>query len=194
MATVSAREKVIQASIELMTGRGFTATTVDEIVNQAGVAKGSVYHAFKSKEELAIAALEHYLQRGLGIVMAGDFQDTKDPVEKALDFLDYLEERSTELWSHGCLLGTLAIEVADNYPALLKEIDTLFKRFELGLESVFEPALKARKIKDVTASDLSLHLLAVVEGSIITARSHTRPELLKEGISHFRHYLTLILA
>ena len=194
MATVSAREKVIQASIELMTGRGFTATTVDEIVNQAGVAKGSVYHAFKSKEALAIAALEHYLQRGLGIVMAGDFQDTKDPVEKALDFLDYLEERSTELWSHGCLLGTLAIEVADNYPALLKEIDTLFKRFELGLESVFEPALKARKIKDVTASDLSLHLLAVVEGSIITARSHTRPELLKEGISHFRHYLTLILA
>lgn len=54
-----------------MTGRGYSATTGDEIVKLAGIAKGSFYHAFKSKEELAIAALEDYELKGWALVSNG---------------------------------------------------------------------------------------------------------------------------
>ena len=64
MQKQTAKEKVILASQRLMMAQGYTATTVDEIVAAAGVAKGSFYHAFKSKEELALAALDDYFRRG----------------------------------------------------------------------------------------------------------------------------------
>ena len=72
MAKVTAKQKAIAATQKLMTSGGYSATTVDEIINLAGVSKGSVYHAFKSKEELAITALEDYVHQGLKIVASGE--------------------------------------------------------------------------------------------------------------------------
>jgi TetR/AcrR family transcriptional repressor of nem operon len=194
MAKTSAREKVIEASIQLMTGRGYAATTVDDIVKQAGVAKGSVYHSFKSKEEMVIASLEYYLAQGLEILAKGPFQEIDEPVDKALAFVQHVEDKSTQLWTHGCLLGSLAIEVAESYPALITEIDKLFKRLERIIASIFAPALEARGVTEVTAQGLSVYLLAVIEGSIIAARSHSDPQYLQDGIGHFRRYLALLLA
>ncbi|MGR9108206.1 MAG: TetR family transcriptional regulator, partial [Gammaproteobacteria bacterium] len=69
---VDSQAKILATAQQLMTGRGYSATTVGEIVNMAGVAKGSFYHAFRSKEELAIAALEDYQARGAAILTQAD--------------------------------------------------------------------------------------------------------------------------
>jgi len=193
MTTLTAKDKILNASIELMTGRGYSATSVDDIIKRAGVAKGSLYHAFKSKEELAIAALEEYLARGYRIIASGPYLGIRDPVEKALAFVDHIEEKSPELWSHGCLMGSLAIEVADNYPTLMEKIDRLFNQLEGAIAGIFAPALKARDKIQVTAKELSTHLLAVIEGSIIAAKSHSSQHYLRDGIRRFRHYLALLL-
>jgi TetR/AcrR family transcriptional repressor of nem operon len=193
MSNTSARQKIMDAAQQLMTGRGYSATTVDEIVKLAGVAKGSFYHAFKSKEELAIAALEDYERKGGAILADGAYMQVEDPVEKAIAFVEFIDDKCQLLWSHGCLLGTVAIEVADNYPGVIKRIDDLFINFEASIERIFAPALKARGITHVTARDLSVHLLGVIEGSIIVARSHFKPQYLNNGIRHFREYLVLLL-
>lgn len=193
MSKTPASQKVMQASIELMTGRGYAATSVDDIVRRAGVAKGSFYHAFKSKEELALASLEHYMAQGMSIIAHGAYLDIRDPVERVLAFLQHVEDKSPELWSHGCMLGTLAIEVADSNPALIGRIDSLFGQLEQRMRPLFAAALDARGVTTVTAEELSIHLLAVIEGAIITARSHSRPEYLTDGIKRFRHYLALLL-
>lgn len=181
------------ATQELMTRRGYSATTVDEIIKYAGVSKGGFYHAFKSKEELTIVALEDYEEKGWAIVANGVYVDIEDPVERALAFIQFLEEKSAELWAHGCLLGSISIEVANSHPSVINRIDELFDDFENGLEVILTPALEARNVTEVSGKDLSIHLLAVIEGSIITAKSHRNPRFLQEGIARFRHYLSLLL-
>jgi len=190
---LNTKQKVIMATQELMTNRGYSATTVDEIIKYAGVSKGGFYHAFKSKEELTIEALEDYEEKGWTIVANGTYVDIQDPVERALAFIQFLEEKSGELWAHGCLLGSISIEVANSHPNVINRIDELFDDFENGLEVILTPALKARNITEVSGKDLSIHLLAVIEGSIITAKSHRNPQFLQEGIARFRHYLSLLL-
>ena len=190
----NAKQKVITAAQELMTIRGYAATTVDDIIKLAGVAKGSFYHAFKSKEDLAIAALEDYVKKGTAIVANGPYVNIEDPVERALAFISFIEQKSHELWAHGCLLGSISIEVADSYPAVIKCIDELFDQFENGIESILSPALAARGVVGISGRELSVHFLAVIEGSIITAKSHCSPHLLQDGIARFRHYLMLLLA
>jgi AcrR family transcriptional regulator len=56
-------ERLFQAATALIGEHGYAATTVDEIVEKAGVAKGTVYYHFKSKSELLEALLEDGLRR-----------------------------------------------------------------------------------------------------------------------------------
>lgn len=176
-----------------MTSGGYSATTVDEIIIKAGVSKGSVYHAFKSKEELAITALEDYEAKGWEIVANGPYVNEADPIKRAIAFISFIEDKAAELWSHGCLLGSISLEVANRHPALHQRIDELFDEFENGIARVFAPALKAADVKNISAKDLARHMLAVIEGSIITAKSHRQEALLTDGLKHFRRYLEMLL-
>lgn len=193
MTRVSAKQKILLAAQEQMTSRGYSATSVDDIIRAAGVAKGSFYHAFKSKEELAIAALEDYEQRGWEVIAGGPYTQVQDPVERVMAFLDFLEAAGPELWQHGCMVGSVAIEVYTTYPRLIDRIDQLFDDFENNIAAIFAPALEARQVTGITAKSLSVHLLAVIEGSIITARSHQENRFLADGLRHFRQYVTLLL-
>ena len=176
-----------------MTSGGYSATTIDEIISRAGVSKGSVYHAFKSKEELAIAALEDYERRGWEIVANGPYTRVEDPVKRAVAFVKHVESKAPELWAHGCLLGSISLEVAERHSVLHDRIDELFDDFENGLARVFVPALKQAGVKTISAKELARHMLAVIEGAIITARSHREPRFLIEGLRHFRRYLEMVL-
>jgi len=59
-----ARERLIQATIELIWVEGYGAVTVDSICERANVKKGSFYHFFAAKEDLVLAALDaHWANR-----------------------------------------------------------------------------------------------------------------------------------
>ncbi|MGW2055092.1 TetR/AcrR family transcriptional regulator [Streptomyces sp. NPDC001840] len=58
------RQKLYEAAVTLIAEQGFSATTVDEIAERAGVAKGTVYYNFKSKTEL----FEELLRHGVGLL------------------------------------------------------------------------------------------------------------------------------
>lgn len=60
------RAKLYEAAVTLIAEQGFSATTVDEIAERAGVAKGTVYYNFKSKTEL----FEELLRFGVGLLTA----------------------------------------------------------------------------------------------------------------------------
>ncbi|MEE1819223.1 TetR/AcrR family transcriptional regulator [Streptomyces sp. NPDC090082] len=60
------RTKLYEAAVTLIAEQGFSATTVDEIAERAGVAKGTVYYNFKSKTEL----FEELLRHGVALLTA----------------------------------------------------------------------------------------------------------------------------
>ncbi|WP_307664021.1 TetR/AcrR family transcriptional regulator [Streptomyces sp. V1I1] len=60
------RARLYEAAVTLIAEQGFSATTVDEIAERAGVAKGTVYYNFKSKTEL----FEELLRYGVGLLTA----------------------------------------------------------------------------------------------------------------------------
>lgn len=194
MQRQTAKEKVISAAQQLMVGQGYTATTVDEIVAAAGVAKGSFYHAFVSKEALALVALEDYFKRGMGVIGAGGYRQEPDPVRRLYGFLDYVEEIAGDLWQHGCLLGSITLELADTYPKLIDKVDALFMEMEARIASLFEPALEAKGIESPTGEELGRHMLVVIEGAVIMAKSHRNTGYLKEALGHFRAYVDAVLS
>ncbi|MFE3453425.1 TetR/AcrR family transcriptional regulator [Nonomuraea sp. NPDC059194] len=75
MTRAETRIKVFGAAIELIAEQGYAATTVDAIAERAGVAKGTVFYNFGTKEALFTALLEHSIERladALGQAAVGD--------------------------------------------------------------------------------------------------------------------------
>ncbi|MEU9183545.1 TetR/AcrR family transcriptional regulator [Streptomyces sp. NPDC048484] len=68
------RQKLYEAAVTLIAEQGFSATTVDEIAERAGVAKGTVYYNFASKSVL----FEELLRHGVGLLTAS----LREAVEK----------------------------------------------------------------------------------------------------------------
>jgi len=60
MKKTSTKEKIIDASYNLMVEKGYNNTGLKEILTRAGVPKGSFYHFFENKEKLGLEVLEYY--------------------------------------------------------------------------------------------------------------------------------------
>lgn len=59
---------VMDAAIEIMSARGYAATSLQEVADKVGVLKGSLYHYFESKEELLFRILEESHQQNSSII------------------------------------------------------------------------------------------------------------------------------
>ncbi|QNE47121.1 TetR/AcrR family transcriptional regulator [Glaciihabitans sp. INWT7] len=99
MATsAGVKDAVRTAAVDLFAKNGFANTSVQQIVDAAGVTKGAMYHYFRSKDELLFGIYEHLLtlqgEHLAAIVATGDSTEQKlraaciDVIETSIEFLD----------------------------------------------------------------------------------------------------------
>ncbi|MGW8768838.1 TetR/AcrR family transcriptional regulator [Streptomyces sp. NPDC055815] len=81
------RTKLYEAAVTLIAEQGFSATTVDEIAERAGVAKGTVYYNFKSKTEL----FEELLRHGVSLLTASLRSAAEETAERGGSKVDALD-------------------------------------------------------------------------------------------------------
>ncbi|MEO6017248.1 MAG: TetR/AcrR family transcriptional regulator [Polaromonas sp.] len=184
----SSREKLIHSAQVSMLSRGYSATGVDDICRDAGVSKGSFYHQFASKEELAIAALGDFYEAGLMNLLAIDLSSAP-PERRLLDFLDAIAEQGHDFWKNGCLIGSLASEMALSSPTLQAEVSRLFTESAKVLEPMIEPFAASLQGKSLSAAALAEHFLIVVEGAIVMSRAHNDPMKINQAVGRFAEQL-----
>lgn len=191
--TSNTQEKLIAAAMEQMLHQGYSATGIDRICAQAGVSKGAFYHSFRSKEDVAIAALESYYRRGLAALQAIDVRDA--PAEERLPlFVERLADHAEALWENGCLIGGLASEMALANDELQRHVARQFDALVNVLAPLAKPYAKALPGTGATARSLAQDLLASIEGAIVFARAHRDPGLLRPALQRFASRLRAQLA
>lgn len=117
-AAPKAAERIRAKAGELFYNKGIRAVGVDEIVEQAGATKPSLYRAFASKDELAAAYLLDYEARFWARFEEAVARHPGDPKAQVLDYLSGLGERSTQASYRGCGLTNAAVEYPDaEHPA-----------------------------------------------------------------------------
>ena len=193
MSLTKTQENILKAARDLILSKGYPATTIDQIVESAGVSKGSFYHAFPSKEEMGISLLEWYQLSGVSKVMAGPFAKMKDPKKRMFGFLDHIENISEDMWGHGCLLGNLGLELAETSPKIRKKVSGLFQKVIIMLGPIFEPAGSNKGTKEhPTAKEVAEQYLVMLEGSIMLARVYNDWGYFTRGLQNFRNQLNYL--
>lgn len=185
---MSAREKLLNASLNLIREQGYTATTVDELCRAAGVTKGAFFHHFKSKEALAIAAADHWSEMTGGYFATAPYHQLDDPLDRVLGYVDFRREiLQGELPEFTCLVGTMVQETYGSNP----EIRDACARSILGHASVVEQdielAMQLHGVDDDwTAASLALHMQAVIQGAFILAKATGDTQVAADSIGYLR--------
>ncbi len=187
------REKLISAAMLLMLRQGYSATGIDSICGEAGVSKGAFYHSFRSKEDLAVAALESFYRRGLESLRTIDVSDAP-AVERLPLFVERLADRAETLWEDGCLIGGLASEMALANDELQRHVALHFDALAALVAPLAEAYAKALPMPGVSARSLAEDLLAFVEGAVVLARGHRNPGLLRPSLQRLATLLRAPLA
>ncbi|HYZ15946.1 MAG TPA: helix-turn-helix domain-containing protein [Candidatus Acidoferrum sp.] len=186
-----AKAKLLDAALRVIRTKGYGASTVDDICHAAGVSKGSFFHHFASKEDLAIAAAAHFSARADALFAAAPYRKAADPRER---LLGYVDQRSALL--HGdlpdftCLLGTMVQETYATHPAIREACDEHIRHHASDV------ARDIAEAKDTHAPDapwsaesLALFTQAVIQGAFILAKAHEDPEIAAECLTHLRRYI-----
>src|SRR3982751_6328047 len=100
-----AEERLMNAAMDLIWGNSYGATSVDAICEKAGAKKGSFYHFFKSKSELAAAALEADWKKRKKD-MDAVFSPTVPALDRLARYFDFVHDRLAEVQRKcGSVLG-----------------------------------------------------------------------------------------
>lgn len=106
---VPARQRLLNAADRLFYAEGVHTVGIDRIIEEAGVAKGSLFYNFSGKEELVAAYLAGRDQRRRDRI-ARYQQGLEDPVEKLLAIFDALQEAVREPGYKGCAFANANAE------------------------------------------------------------------------------------
>lgn len=160
---IPARERILDAASTAFYRRGIGAVGVDAVVAEAGVAKATLYHHFRSKDELVVAFLRRRDERWRDWLRAAVERLAPDAGGRPLAVFDALGEWFASDDFRGCAFINAAAEIADPaHPARTAVED--HKRL-LGdyLAEILREAGAADPATDAGA------LLLLVEGAIVSA-------------------------
>ena len=194
-APANSRSKLLDAALQVIRTKGYVAATVDDICALAGVTKGSFFHHFKSKDELALATIDHWNAMTGGLFAQSAYHQLADPRDRVLSYIDLRAEiLQGELPDFTCLLGTMVQETYETHPRIRDAC-------EAGISSHAETvavhiaAAKAMYAPNATwdADTLALYTQAVIQGAFILAKAQGKAEIAALCIAHLRRYVEGLL-
>src|SRR6188474_731014 len=91
-APENSRTRLLTATIDLVRANGYAATRVEDVCAAAGVTKGSFFHHFASKEDLAVAAAGQWDQRATQVFTQAPYNAEADPLKRLLGYVTFRKQ------------------------------------------------------------------------------------------------------
>jgi len=175
------RDRLVEAAQQLLWERSYQAASVDDICTRAGAKKGSFYHFFGSKTELAIAAVEG----SWAATKAGVF----DPIfasgpaglgqlQRLVEVVDQLQRQTRERTGAylGCPFGSLGQEMGHQDESLRVVLDRVFDEHCDYIERAIRGAVERGEIRVADARQRAEEVFALFEGALLIAKVANDPD------------------
>lgn len=173
------RTKLLDAARDVIRTKGYAATTVDDICQQAGVTKGGFFHHFASKEQLAKAALDAFGAMASELFHAAPYTLLPDPRDRLLGYVDFRAAiLGGEIAEFTCLYGTTVQETYATHPELRAAADAGMSEHIDMLVCDIEAA-KALYAPDAAWSPVTVgyFIQSVLQGAFIFAKVKQGPDV-----------------
>ena len=189
------RRKLLDAALHVIRVQGYAGSSVDDICREAGVTKGSFFHHFKGKDDLAVAATEHWTGMTGNLFESAPFRSIADPRARVLAYVDFRGALiEGELADFTCLLGTMVQETYTTHPAIR---DACNRAILFHARTVEADLVEAKRLYAPKARweplDVALFAQAAIQGAFILAKAQNDAAAARRAIAHLHAYVEALL-
>ncbi|WNO09303.1 TetR/AcrR family transcriptional regulator [Teredinibacter sp. KSP-S5-2] len=188
----SKKEHLLASGMEVMKLRGYQGTSVKDIVDVAGVPKGSFYNYFASKEAFVLEAIEKAASSSYANAEKTLLNTAKPPLERIVDFFQSgIDQACDSEFKHGCFLGNLTQEMSDTSDPIRLKLKAALNRVTALIAEVVE---EVHPKQEGDASELQPFIVAEFlfnawEGALMRAKATKNREPFDAFLTMTRYIL-----
>jgi AcrR family transcriptional regulator len=158
---MSLKEDIIHESMKLFSLKGFFNTGINEIITSVDSSKGGFYNHFASKEDLCYEVLAEAQKIWRARVLYG-LNEIESPVDKIIKLLENYRDRylkDGEDFPGGCIFVTLSVELDDQYPQLIQEVNKGFVGLKKMLKRLLEEGKELGELNEEVNSNRTTEII-----------------------------------
>lgn len=188
------KTKLLEATLKVVRAKGYSATRIEDVCAEAGLTKGSFFHHFKSKEDLALAAVAYWDANTSQLFSAAHYHAATDPLSRLIAYIEFRRAILTgDLTDFTCFAGTIIQEAYRTHPAISAACERNISSHAKTLETDIRAAMHEHGVRGTwTPESLALHIQAVLQGGFILAKAKGSAAVVAESLNHLRRYLELL--
>ncbi|MGD9980154.1 MAG: TetR/AcrR family transcriptional regulator [Hyphomonadaceae bacterium] len=192
MAPQTAREKIIQAAMELFWLKGYNSTSIADLLSRTQLNSGSLYHVFPSKQDVLVGVLEAYRDGIEQMLLEPSWGHVDDPVEKIFALLQGYRTMIVESdCTYGCPIGSLALELHEPDPKVRDLLAENFENWTRAVERCIDAA-GTRLPRGTDKNALAQFVLTAMEGGVMQARTHRDVAYFDRAVKQLREHFELL--
>jgi TetR/AcrR family transcriptional repressor of nem operon len=188
-SSTDTRQRIISAAQELIYARSYNEVGVQEICNRAAVKKGSFYHFFPSKRDLALAVLDQSQTVMYETIINKAFVADIPPLARIERFFNIVYDFHKQVkqdtgYVFGCPFGNLGCEMSTRDEDIRNRVDDILQAAEKPFEKALAEAVADGDLPAIDTAATARAIFAYVEGIMIYAKTRNDPELIRELGKH----------
>jgi len=165
------RRRIVGHATLLMYEKGYSKTSVDEVIRAAGITKGSFYFHFPSKEDLGYAVIENaaaHITHRVRSAMEGE----KTPRLRLTAALEEFQRIVAEAdCCRGCILGNLALELSNQNEGFREKLSQAFRMMaEVIVEPLEEMKAGGELPEGLDPASFADFAISALEGGIMLSK------------------------
>jgi len=179
------RQIILDTAARLFHHQSYTAVGVASICKQADVSKGSFFHFFKSKQDLAIAVMQQFEEQINNTLIAKSFTEKLSPLKRLDQFIKELykfQKTQMQINGHlpGCPFGNMAMEQSTQDELIRQKASACLNGLSQHFASTIKDAIKAGELPKLNVKATADAMVSYIEGIQLLAKSRNDPELIRK--------------
>jgi TetR/AcrR family transcriptional regulator, transcriptional repressor for nem operon len=162
------RKNLIDSAFSEIYSNGYQGASLTTILKNAKVHKGSMYHFFENKKDMALVCIkekiyERFVQRySLILALESGYLEA---------FIDGLKDTSQRDFNKGCPIANIVQEMSnidEDFKVLMEEI---YQSFRKNIKDILDTAIQKNEMKECDTRKLALYIASVLEGAVLSAKA-----------------------
>lgn len=183
----STQQRILDSAFELMYAHSYADVGVAAICEKADVKKGSFYHFYKSKQELALAVYEAKFSEYKNTILDACFTGTRAPLDEIALFAEQIYQFQSDVKAStghvlGCPFGNISLELSSQDEAIRQRIANIFKRTMVNIQGALQRGVDQHlaTLEGIDVSATATAMFSYLEGIILLAKTQNDPAIIKQ--------------
>lgn len=162
------RKDLIDSAFDEIYSKGYQGASLTTILKNAKVHKGSMYHFFENKKDMALVCIkekiyEKFVQRYSSILaLQSGYLEA---------FINGIKDTTQRDFKKGCPIANVVQEMSnidEDFKVLMEEI---YQTFRKNIKDILDIAIEKNEMKECDTTKLALYIASTIEGAILSAKA-----------------------